>query len=87
MSKKRKRSEKKSSFVLFYIPGWLYRKAGYILTGIISVFGGAYAGWVMYRQAGLGSAVFWGVVVFASAWLAFWFSYKAAERKRKSERR
>jgi hypothetical protein len=87
MSKKKKKARKEPKFVLFYIPGWLYRKAGYILTGIVSVGGGAYAGWVMYRQAGLGSAIFWGVVVFLSAWLAFWFSYKAAEKKRKEGRR
>ncbi len=79
MSGKRR---KQSGFVLFYIPGWLYRRLGYILTGIISVVGGAWAGWKMYTEAGLGSAILWGFVVFASAWVAFWISYRAAARRK-----
>ncbi len=83
MSRKKK---KQAGPALFYIPGWLYRSAGYILTGIISVVGGAWAGWKMYGEAGLGSALFWGFVVFASAWAAFWISYRTAAR-RKAKRR
>ncbi len=67
---------------LFYIPGWLYRRLGYILTGVISVVGGLWAGWRMYGEGGLGPALFWGFVVFASAWVAFWISYRAAARRR-----
>jgi len=77
---------RKAGPALFYIPGWLYRRLGYVLTGIISVVGGAWAGWKMYGEAGLASALFWGFVVFASAWVAFWISYSAAARRKAGRR-